>query len=208
MNQLVIDYGSKTAELYEYYPLDRCNEPVDVSIDVGKQHFAVCVCNQRRILYFGLWKLGDKMGLTMQQRLTSLLGRISSFFQRASTIVIEQQRNQNYVALRLQQHVLSYCEVTYPTSVLVSIPSDAKYRKLDGPLGAKPAVRKQWAIERTHELLLEQNDLAAVRFLQQLDGLKKTSPEWNVKADDCCDAFLQLKAWYLSAPAARKKYLY
>lgn len=209
MNRLIVDAGCKATELYEYYPRIAVTGQPLPSFDIGKKHFGVFVHDEatQRCLYAGLWKLGDKMELKTQARLTALLNRLEPFFLSAKVVLVERQRSQNYMAVRLEQHVLSYLELRYPHAVAVSVASDIKYRRLNGPLGDEKSKRKKWAITTSCELLTP-HDPHAVHFIQELERLRLSERERELKADDVADAYVQMVAWKKTlTPSLRRKYM-
>lgn len=198
-HQINYDRGDKTSDLFEYAPdlrLFRVTGPTIPSFDIGNHHFGVYVHDEgrQRCVYAALWKLGAKMDRRTQERLTALLDRLSPLCEKARHVLIEQQRNMNYVAVRLQQHVLSYFELRWPAVTRHNVASDLKYRKLDGPLGKQKAQRKRWAVGKAGEMFLASGDSRAFAFLCAVDEA--------VKGDDVSDAYLQYRAWRLCMPTA------
>lgn len=191
--KLVIDQGQKTPELYEYYPLQKVEGVLIPSLDIGKKHFGVYIHSMttNRAVYAGIWKLGEKMDLPTQTRLTMLLNRLKPFFLASKTIFVEAQRLQNPVCLRLQQHVLTWAELTHPHLDVITVGSDVKYRKNDGPLGDQKHLRKKWCITKCLELFDEQGDGVAT-FIRKLEEMRLSQKDFEIKADDVCDAALQL----------------
>lgn len=191
------DRGSKTPELFEYAPdlrFFRVVGPTIPSFDIGKDHFGVYVhdVGLQRCAYAGLWRLGKKMDRRTQERLTMLLDRLLPLFQHTRDVLVEQQRSMNYMAVRLQQHTLSYFELRCPTATRHNIASDLKYRKMDGPLGTQKSQRKRWAVSKSLTLFTESGDVCSASFLRALDA--------QVKGDDVGDAYLQYCAWRKSVP--------
>ena len=186
----VIDQGSKEIDQYEYYPLASPG-PCVVSIDIGKLRYAIFIMGSEKCYYAGLWRLGEKMNITLQRRLTTLLNRLKPLFQQATTILVEQQQASNYMAVRLQQHTLTYFELLYPHIEVVSVAATIKYSRLNGPLGDQKHKRKSWAIEKACEMLAP--DVGVVRYIKALEELKSQ----GLKGDDVSDAYLQYEAWRL-----------
>ena len=189
----VIDQGKKVAELYEYYPLQKIEGVLLPSFDIGKKHFGVYIHSMTsdQAVYAGIWKLGEKMDLATQTRLTSLLDRLQPFFKSSKAIFVEAQRLQNPVCLRLQQHVLTWAELRHPHLDVVTVGSDVKYRKNDGPLGDQKHLRKKWCISKCLEIFDARQDPVA-NFIRQLEEMRLSQKELEIKADDVCDSALQL----------------
>jgi hypothetical protein len=202
------DYGSKTSDQYEYLPALPWTGTCVPSFDIGKKHFAAFVQGQQvaRSLYAGVWKLGDKMTPDLQRRLTSLLTRLDPFFAAARIVLVEQQQASNYMAVRLQQHVLSYLELRHAHLEEVNVAATIKYTRLSGPLGDQKHARKQWAVDKAYELLSERRDPVA-ELLRELHALRNDKTQ-NLKADDVADAYLQYEAWLVNLkPVQRVRYL-
>lgn len=207
-SRLVIDKGCKKAELYEYHPLQPVVGPLVPSFDIGKKHFGVYIHSiaSGRAVYAGIWKLGEKMDLKTQMRLTMLMDRLDVFFQASRVVLVEAQRIQNPVCLRLQQHLLSYLELKYPQIDAVTVASDIKYRRMGGPLGDQKHKRKQWAITKSLELFDELEDPVA-SFVRKLDALRLSEKELSLKSDDVCDSYLQFCGWRTKCtPKEEKKW--
>jgi hypothetical protein len=206
---IIIDRGVKTAEQYEYFPAVQWTGPCVPSFDIGKKHFAAFVQGQQppRCLYAGVWKLGEKMTPELQERLTALLARLDSFFSTARIVLVEQQQASNYMAVRIQQHVLSYLELRHPHAERHNVAATIKYTRLDGPLGDQKHARKQWAVDKACELLDARRDGAA-RLIRELHALRNDK-EKNLKGDDVSDAYLQYEAWMTQLkPAQKIRYLH
>jgi len=211
MAKIFIDRGLKLDDCYEYYPSLKLEGVCIPSFDIGKKHFGVYVeqlkGDEKRCVYSALWKLGDKITLQTQQRLISLLERLSPFFKMAKVSLVEQQRALNYSAVRLQQICLTWMELRHPHVFAINIASDVKYRKMDGPLGDQKHKRKKWATDKCLEIFEERKDAVGV-FIRQLDTLRLSQKEMELKADDVCDAALQLMGWMTTLTAKDKvKYL-
>jgi hypothetical protein len=197
---LLIDRGEKDNQLYEYYPQVVARGRPVPSFDIGPKHFGVYVeddcgrTGQSSSLYAGLWYIGERMDLKTQTRLTALLTRLDPFFAKAERVLVERQRMLNYAAVRLEQHVLSYLELRHPHLQALTVPSDLKYRQLDGPLGTQKHRRKQWAVDKACEMLEARDDAVSegvAHLIRQLEGLKGR----KLKGDDIADAFVQYEAW-------------
>jgi len=209
--RFIIDRGLKDDDCYEYMPSLPIAGVTIPSFDIGKKHFGAYVeqldGEHRVCVYAGLWKIGEKMNIVTQKRLTFLLERLNPFFARAKVCLVEKQRSVNVVASRLDQASLSYFELRHPHLHVISVASDLKYRKNDGPLGDQKHKRKKWATDKSLELFDARGDPVA-GFVRQLDALRKSAPERSLKSDDVCDSALQLLGWLTTLTAREQaKYL-
>ena len=198
------DLGLKTKDQYEYFPSLQWTGVCVPSFDIGKKHFAIFIQGQTpvRCLYAGVWKLGEKMTPELQQRMTMLLTRLDTFFRGARIVLIEQQQASNYMAVRLQQHLLSFFELRYPATERVNVAATIKYSRLNGPLGDQKHARKQWAVDKACEFLVSRNDPAA-KLIRDLQALRNDM-DMNLKGDDVGDAYLQYEAWLTQLKPAQK----
>ena len=208
----VIDQGKKEDDCYEFYPQLTLQGVCIPSFDIGKKHFGVfieqvSVTGEQRCVYAGVWKLGEKITLATQQRLISLLERLTPFFLCSKVALIEQQRALNYGAVRLQQICLTWLELRHPTVFAINVQSDLKYRKMDGPLGDQKHKRKTWAVEKCIDLFKAKGD-PVLSLIRSLDFIRLQRKEAELKADDVCDAALQLLGWLTTLKEKeREKYL-
>jgi hypothetical protein len=191
---LVIDKGLKDADMYEYYPMKKIAGIIVPSFDIGKKHFGIYIHSMTtdKAVYAAVWKLGEKMDIKTQNRLTMLLDKLSPFFLASKVVLVEAQRMQNYVCVRLQQHLLTYLELRFPHLTTVNVASDIKYRKCGGPLGDQKHKRKQWAIDESLRLFDVTRDPVA-SIIRQLEVLKREQKDLELKGDDICDSYLQFK---------------
>jgi len=211
MLEKVIDYGFKEKDCYEYWPLFNQSFPLTgiASFDVGKKHFGVYIEQSKGVqkgtcLYQGLWKIGERMTIATQKKLSAHLSHILPVLEKCTVVLVEQQLRRNYVAVRLQQALMTWCELKVPQVEIITISSDLKYRRLGDQIGEGRHTRKRWAI--THSLSLL-TDPRAQRFITELDRLRLARKEWSLKADDVCDAYLQLLAWQKGlSPKEQGKY--
>lgn len=195
---LIIDYGSKTDDIYEFYPKYKdITQPV-ISYDIGKHHYGVWVedLSLKKCIYAAIWKIGEAMNIETQRRLTYLLDRLNKFHELAKTVIVERQMGTNInMIIQLEQHTLSYYELKHPEINVVRIQSSVKYRRMGNDmLGDKKHKRKEWAVNTALEICKERKD-PVYNFLILLNNLKKDK-ERRLKCDDIGDAFIQLLAHY------------
>lgn len=124
-------------------------------------------------------------------RLTNLLDKHKEYFDKCSTIIIEQQMSFgskiNTMAIKIAQHTYSYFLFRYEnTKKIVEFPSYNKTQILGAPGGLDKPQRKKWAIEKANEIWTTRGDLDTVEMI----GTKK-------KKDDMSDCLLHVLAYII-----------
>jgi hypothetical protein len=124
-------------------------------------------------------------------RLTNLLDRHKEYFDKCSTIIIEQQMSFgnkiNTMAIKIAQHTYSYFLFRYrDTKKIVEFPSYNKTQILGAPAGLDKPQRKKWAIEKANEIWTTRGDLETVDMI----GTKK-------KKDDMSDCLLHVLSYII-----------
>lgn len=124
-------------------------------------------------------------------RLTALLDKHKEYFDKCSTIIIEQQMSFgskiNTMAIKIAQHTYSYFLFRYGnTKKIVEFPSYNKTQILGAPGGLDKPQRKKWAIEKANEIWTTRGDLETVDMI----GTKK-------KKDDMSDCLLHVLAYII-----------
>ena len=124
-------------------------------------------------------------------RLTALLDKHKEYFDKCSTIIIEQQMSFgskiNTMAIKIAQHTYSYFLFRYGnTKKIVEFPSYNKTQILGAPGGLDKPQRKKWAIEKANEIWTMRGDLDTVDMI----GTKK-------KKDDMSDCLLHVLAYII-----------
>ena len=124
-------------------------------------------------------------------RLTDLLDRHKEYFDKCSTIIIEQQMSfgsrVNTMAIKIAQHTYSYFLFRYGNKKkIVEFPSYNKTQLLGAPPGLDKPKRKKWAVEKANEIWTLRGDL------DTLDMVIKTK-----KKDDMSDCLLHVLAYIL-----------
>jgi hypothetical protein len=125
-------------------------------------------------------------------RLTNLLDKHKEYFDKCSTIIIEQQMSFgskiNTMAIKIAQHTYSYFLFRYGNSKkIVEFPSYNKTQLLGAPGGLEKPQRKKWAIEKANEIWTMRGDLDTVDMI----GTKK-------KKDDMSDCLLHVLAYIIN----------
>lgn len=122
------------------------------------------------------------------QVLTDFLNKYNKFYDDCHFFIIEKQLPNNYQAVRVSQHVISYFSIMLHNKPLlpaiVEVDSRLKGKYLGAPKGLGDKQLKTWSIEKGRYLLTLRNDTFS---LQVLDCFKN-------KQDDLCDTVCQIEA--------------
>lgn len=122
--------------------------------------------------------------------ITQFLDQYINLYLNSHIIIIEKQLIQNYKAVRISQHIISYFLFHLKNApllpLIVEIDSKLKLRQLGAPRGMNERQNKKWLIEKAKELLQLHDDFASY---QQL--IKER------KADDLSDVVCQSEAFFL-----------
>jgi hypothetical protein len=124
-------------------------------------------------------------------RLTNLLDKHKEYFDKCSTIIIEQQMSFgskiNTMAIKIAQHTYSYFLFRYGNAKkIIEFPSYNKTQILGAPSGLDKPQRKKWAIEKANEIWTMRGDLDTIDMI----GTKK-------KKDDMSDCLLHVLAYII-----------
>jgi hypothetical protein len=124
-------------------------------------------------------------------RLTALLDSYKEYFDKCSTIIIEQQMSFgskiNTMAIKIAQHTYSYFLFRYGnTKKIVEFPSYNKTQILGAPGGLEKPKRKKWAIEKANEIWTLRGDLETLELVSS----KK-------KKDDISDCLLHVLSYII-----------
>lgn len=159
------------------------------SFDVGEKNMAYCVGTpgEGTVLH---WQVADVTGGVGPVTLSTVCDGTSRLLQRlpwwpkCQGVLIEQQMIKNPRALRLGQHVWTWCRLMYPHLQVKFVSAQMKYvlGEKDAMTGLSYYQRKKWAISTTR------------RFLRK-GSKEEVFFESCHKKDDLADAFLQMKAW-------------
>lgn len=122
------------------------------------------------------------------QILTNFLNKYSKFYDDCHFFVIEKQLPNNYQAVRVSQHVISYFSIMLHNKPLlpaiVELDSRLKGKCLGAPSGLGDKQLKTWSVEKARYLLSLRDDTFS---LGVLDCFKN-------KQDDLCDTVCQIEA--------------
>ena len=124
-------------------------------------------------------------------RLTDLLDQYKEYFDKCSTIIIEQQMSFgskiNTMAIKIAQHTYSYFLFRYGSSKkIIEFPSYNKTQILGAPAGLEKPQRKKWAISKADEIWALRGDLETVEMIKS----KK-------KKDDMSDCLLHVLSYII-----------
>lgn len=157
---------------------------------IGKRIFSACVDLSI--------KKGVKFDIDTFLNLSSFLNTYKDKWNLCSTIVIEQQVKRNYMAQKLEQHVISWFSIYYKTSInIVIYPARHKYflfgcakkvidKKTKKLRTIKPKERKNWASKIALDIFTCRKDLWGLEFINKLK-----------KKDDIADCIIQLSAYVI-----------
>ena len=125
-------------------------------------------------------------------RLTQLLDSYKSYFDKCSTIIIEQQMSfgsrVNTMAIKIAQHVYSYFLFRYgDQKTIIEFPSYNKTQLLGAPTGMDKPKRKKWAIQEADKIWTLRGDIKTVDMV----GSRK-------KKDDMSDCLLHVLSYLIS----------
>lgn len=125
----------------------------------------------------------DDMTCYLYKALTMFLSQYLPFFRETHIFVIERQLPENYRAVRISQHIISFLTLHLADApllpIIYEVESRAKYTMLGAPstLNNK-TLKKVWGPEKAREILTEENDhqsLAAMdREAKKVDDLADT----------------------------------
>jgi hypothetical protein len=124
-------------------------------------------------------------------RLTELLDKHKDYFDKCSTIIIEQQMSFgsriNTMAIKIAQHTYSYFLFRYGNNKkIVEFPSYNKTQILGAPAGLDKPKRKKWAIEKANEIWTLRGDLDTINMITS-----------NKKKDDMSDCLLHILSYII-----------
>jgi len=124
-------------------------------------------------------------------RLTALLDRHSQYFDKCSTIIIEQQMSFgskiNTMAIKIAQHTYSYFLFRYGKEKrIVEFPSYNKTQILGAPGGLDKPLRKKWAIVKADEIWALRGDIDTCAMI-----------DTKKKKDDMSDCLLHVLSYVI-----------
>ena len=123
--------------------------------------------------------------------LTSFLDKYKEYYDDCHFIVIERQLPQNYQAVRISQHAISYFSMKLQDRPLlpsiIEIDAKLKGRMLGGPKGSADGDLKRWAVEKARELLTIRQDHFSLSVLDH----------FRTKQDDLADTVCQVEALFI-----------
>lgn len=170
------------------------------SIDIGKKNFAYCIEDNDKLVKFENIDLTEGVP---ESKLKSFLHpqiftNLSKHFDEniidiadCDYIVIEQQmsfgKKVNPMALKIGQHTFSYFLLTHPDIAIIEFPSYYKTQLNNAPTKMNYTQRKQWAIHKACEILVDRGDYENLTRLT-----------CSKKMDDLADVVCQSQAFKIS----------
>lgn len=126
------------------------------------------------------------------QRISEGLSKIIPHLKECHVFVIEQQLHENYRALRIAQHIITWLTIQVGLPALHStiipqiyeISNRAKYRVLNAPKNLNTKALKKWGTLKALEILQRRGDSNSLTELQNLR-----------KKDDYADTIIQMEAF-------------
>lgn len=160
-----------------------------VSVDVGKKHYAIR-CERRYTngtttpLVYELYNIIENCEEKgMYTTLTIFLDTYYDIFSQSHVFVIEKQLSENYIAVRLSQHTLTYFLIKFTDNVYIC-EIDARVKSMMfGVKDLNSRGLKKWSVEKAKEICLARGDEASYNVLE-----RKTP-----KRDDLADTVTQLE---------------
>lgn len=130
----------------------------------------------------------------LYSNVTKFLSKYQEMYRDCHLIIIEQQLIQNYKAVRLSQHVLSYFLITLADApllpLIIEISSQEKFKTFGCPRSmSSDRDKKKWLIDRVLELSKYRGDMDSYNVIVK----SKT------KQDDFADTIAQIEAFYKHA---------
>jgi len=154
------------------------------SIDVGEKNLGICIGTSSNIIF---WKYFDVIGerktksidiFKSCEKISSLLKEID--WSMCNTILIEKQLRSNFRAQRLEQHIWSWFSIIFPLKKIIFVHPKHKTHFF-GEQKLSYYQRKKFSVKKVKEILEERGDSINLEYIKNVP-----------KADDICDAYLQL----------------
>lgn len=153
---------------------------------------------------------GTKFNLQTFITLSAFLDQKKEQWEKCDFVIIEQQVKANFMAQRLEQHIISWFTINYLDTIpLVIYPARHKYFSLGCPMRVtdlktkkerkiKPAERKKWASVEALKILEARKDKTGIAYLT--NKVKKN--------DDVCDCLIQLISFMIKCFIDKEYQLY
>jgi len=123
--------------------------------------------------------------------LTDFLNKYLEFFKGCHFIIIERQIVDNYQAVRISQHTISYFSIVLADQILlpsiIEVDPKLKGRMLGAPKGISSSQLKSWAVQTAHKILNRRNDDYSLGVLKY----------FSKKQDDLSDTICQIEAIFI-----------
>lgn len=125
---------------------------------------------------------------TVFDNLTLFLDRFADLWHQCHIVIIERQLPENYKAVRISQHALSYFLFRMADSPLIPLIAEIeptlKSRQLQAPRGLNKDQIKDWSVTKAKYLLTCRNDQASLGIMEKN----------RKKPDDLADTICQIEA--------------
>lgn len=117
----------------------------------------------------------DETNCTVYKKLSNFLKQYLPFFMETHLFCIEKQLPENYQAVRISQHIISFLmdklEDAPLLPIVYEVESKLKYRMLGAPNHLNQrTLKKVWGPAKAREILVAENDTLSI---ERLDGEKK-----------------------------------
>lgn len=163
-----------------------------LSIDPAVKNFALRIERRLKtdVLTIAFEKMEFKNDETLYSQISDFLDKFENMFFEIHYFIVEKQLPQNYQAVRISQHVITYFQLKLRTSLLcpkiVELDPKLKSKMLKAPRGLNSKELKNWSVEVGTQLLTKRNDKYALKILEK-----------TKKKDDLCDTVIQSEALFL-----------
>lgn len=113
--------------------------------------------------------------------LTRWLMKYTQTFREAHYIIIERQRDENYMAIRVAQHVLSFVMMVVLDSPCMPtiVELDNKVKTKTCPKGANKREYKRWSVIQFSKYLVAARDLTTLQFMTSQSKMDDLSDIWQ-----------------------------
>jgi len=130
----------------------------------------------------------------LYESVTRFLDQYYNDFLETHIFLIERQLPQNYQAVRLSQHVITYLNFRMKDAprlpMIIEIDSKLTKRQLKCPSGLSEGKKKEWLVVKAKELLQKRGDEYSLSIMEEEEKNKRKRIP-----DDLADTVDQIEAW-------------
>lgn len=176
-----------------------------VSVDPGIVNFCIRIEDRYRDGRVStVWT--DKITLKdyVYVELINYLNTLHDIISNAHYYIVERQMKENYNAIRISQHVISYfmllqsrehssSTISTIEPLIIEIDSKAKY--WNAPKGLNKTALKKWGQDEAKRLLTMRGEIDLVNYINNSRGVRGQK-----KQDDLCDVIIQAEAFFKLYP--------